>query len=77
MTLRHKDLDLVEPLMAKSGKPYPSGVPLTPKFDVHSDPIAIALKRLHEEVEAEPIPSDFLDLLAAIDRKMDPKAKGE
>ncbi len=63
--------------MAKSGKPYPPGMPVIPAFDTHSDPIAIALKRLHDEVAAEPIPSEFLDLLAAIDRKMDPKVKGE
>lgn len=63
--------------MATSGKPHPSGAHIIKAFDTHSDPIAIALKRLHEEVEAEAIPTEFLDLLAAIDRKMDPKAKGE
>ena len=63
--------------MAKIGNPKPPGSPILKAFDTHSDPIAIALKRLHEEVEAEEIPSEFLNLLAAIDRKMDAKAKGK
>lgn len=63
--------------MAQNGKPQPPGVLSIKPFDTHSDPIAIALKRLHEEVEAEEIPSEFLDLLAKIDLKLDAKAKGE
>lgn len=63
--------------MANSGNFKPPGTPELHAFDTHSDPIAIALKRLHEEVEAEEIPAEFLDLLAAIDRKMDAKVKGE
>lgn len=63
--------------MANSGNPKPPRAHVFQAFDTHSDPIAIALKRLHEEVEAEAIPSEFLDLLAAIDRKMDAKVKGE
>lgn len=35
------------------------------------DPIAAALKRLHEDVVSEPIPDDFLRLLANIDDKRD------
>ena len=61
--------------MAKSGNFKPTAAPPLNAFDTHSDPIAIALKRLHEEVEAEEIPSEFLDLLAAIDRKLDVKSK--
>lgn len=34
------------------------------------DPIAIALKRMHSEVASEAVPGDFLDILAAIDRKI-------
>ncbi len=63
--------------MAQSGKTQLPGMSAIKPFDTHSDPIAIALKRLHDEVEAEEIPSEFLDLLAQIDRKMDAKAKGE
>jgi Anti-sigma factor NepR len=63
--------------MAQNGRPRPPGVQAVKSFDAHSDPIAIALKRLHEEVEAEEIPSEFLELLAQIDRKIDDKAKGE
>lgn len=33
------------------------------------DPIAMALKRLHDVVAAEPIPDDFMNLLASIDQK--------
>jgi predicted Rossmann fold nucleotide-binding protein DprA/Smf involved in DNA uptake len=36
-----------------------------------SDPIATALKRLHDEVIAEPIPDDFLRLLSQIDEKLE------
>ena len=63
--------------MAMSGKPPISGMPRAKSFDTVSDPIAIALKRLHEEVEAEEIPSEFMDLLAAIDRKMNDKGSRE
>lgn len=33
------------------------------------DPISTALRRLHDEVVAEPLPADFLDLLDRIDAK--------
>ncbi len=33
------------------------------------DPIAVALRRLHDDVAAEPIPDDFMNLLASIDQK--------
>lgn len=33
------------------------------------DPIATALRRLHDEVVAEPLPADFLNLLDRIDEK--------
>ena len=36
------------------------------------DPIAAALKRLHDEVVAEPLPNDFLEMLDRIDQKRDP-----
>ncbi len=36
---------------------------------VDKDPIAAALRRLHDDVVAEPIPDDFMRLLAAIDEK--------
>ena len=41
-----------------------------------SDPIGSALSHLHEAVTAEPLPTEFLDLIAEIDRavaKRDPK----
>tara|TARA_B110001454_G_C12718908_1_gene433804 strand:+ start:2600 stop:2773 length:174 start_codon:yes stop_codon:yes gene_type:complete len=33
------------------------------------DPIAAALRRLHDETLAEPLPAEFLDLLAQIDEQ--------
>ncbi|MBP6030576.1 MAG: hypothetical protein KA533_04015 [Sphingobium sp.] len=33
------------------------------------DPIAAALRRLHDETVAEPLPDDFLDLLAQIEEQ--------
>ena len=33
------------------------------------DPIAAALRRLHDDVVAEPLPADFLELLDRIDKK--------
>jgi Anti-sigma factor NepR len=36
-----------------------------------SDPIATALKRLHDDVVAEPIPDDFMRLLSQIDEKLE------
>lgn len=37
---------------------------------VNADFIAIALKKLHQQVESETVPSEFLDILADIDRKI-------
>lgn len=36
----------------------------------NSDFIAIALKKLHDDVQAEDVPKEFLDILAEIDRKI-------
>lgn len=38
------------------------------------DPIEAALRRLHDQVVAEPLPDDFLELLDRIDRK---RSEGE
>lgn len=37
---------------------------------VNADFIAIALKKLHTDVESEAVPKEFLDILADIDRKI-------
>lgn len=39
-----------------------------------ADPIGEALRRLHDEVAAEPLPDEFLQLLEDIDKKI---AEGE
>ena len=36
-----------------------------------TDPIATALRRLHDDVVAEPVPDEFLRLLSEIDRKIE------
>lgn len=35
------------------------------------DPVGAALRRLHDEVVAEPLPDDFLRLLGEIESKLD------
>ena len=40
-------------------------------LSVQSDPVSIALKRLHEGVTNEDVPDDFMSILAAIDRKIE------
>lgn len=40
-----------------------------------ADPIGAALRRLHDEVSAEPLPEEFLKLIAEIDRKIERKDK--
>lgn len=37
---------------------------------VNADFIAIALRKLHSEVESEAVPKEFMDILADIDRKI-------
>ncbi len=40
-----------------------SHVPLDP----NADPIGIALRKVHEHIVSEPIPDEFLELLARLD----------
>lgn len=46
------------------GQAKTSGTPANADF------IAIALKKLHSDVESEDVPKEFLDILADIDRKI-------
>lgn len=41
------------------------------------DPVGLALRRLHDEVVAEPLPEDFLRLLGEIERKISGQAGNE
>jgi Anti-sigma factor NepR len=50
--------------MAKANKPGNHGE------DVGSDPIAAALKQMHDAVASEALPDDFLRLLDEIDTKI-------
>lgn len=47
-----------------------TGPARTPVPSGNSDFIAIALKKLHHDVESEAVPKEFMDILADIDRKM-------
>ena len=40
-------------------------------LSIQSDPVSIALKRLHADVMSEDVPDDFMSILAAIDRKIE------
>lgn len=40
------------------------------QVDNSFDPVATALRRMHEAVTAEPVPEDFLRLLGQIDAKI-------
>ncbi len=40
------------------------------QVDTRFDPVATALRRMHEAVTAEPVPDDFLKLLDQIDAKI-------
>ena len=40
-------------------------------LSIQSDPVSIALKRLHADVTSEVVPDDFMSILAAIDRKIE------
>ena len=51
-----------------SGKKVPSMIHPVDKRGLR-DPIAAALRRLHDETVAEPLPDDFLDLLAQIEEQ--------
>ena len=46
-------------------------------LSVQSDPVSIALKRLHEGVTNEDVPDDFMSILAAIDRKIETGEDGQ
>lgn len=48
-----------------------TGVTKAMGFAGNADFIAIALKKLHDEVQAEAVPKEFMDILAEIDRKIE------
>jgi Anti-sigma factor NepR len=48
-----------------------NGDSFIPRSRSGSDPIGAALKRLHDDVVAEPIPDDFMRLLSQIDEKLE------
>ena len=52
-------------------EPLPDSGRRTRGLTAQSDPVSIALKRLHADVTSEDLPDDFLSILAAIDRKIE------
>ncbi|MFM5915171.1 MAG: NepR family anti-sigma factor [Chakrabartia godavariana] len=60
----------------KSGSKADAGAAREPMMPI-DDPIGAALRRLHDEVVAEPLPDDFLRLLGEIERKLDGTAPSE
>ena len=56
----------------KSAKPLRNQAMNTSK----SDPIAAALRQLHDDVVSEPLPDDFMRLLSEIDQKIGQEKDG-
>lgn len=54
-----------------SGVPQINKPKVTMRKPSSSDPIGTALRRLHDEIANEPLPSDFLKLIAEIDKKIE------
>jgi hypothetical protein len=49
----------------------PKHPPVMPPLTKSPDAVSIALKRMHQNVISEDVPQDFMDLLSAIERKID------
>ena len=56
--------------MAGKNTPPKSGKPSRQQGYLVEDPVGSALRRLHDDVVAEPLPEDFLRLLGEIERKI-------
>ena len=59
-----KQVQVEQQAMAKANKPG------NHDDDLNSDPIAAALKQMHDAVASEELPDDFLRLLDEIDTKI-------
>lgn len=57
---------------AKNASPEGKDIDL-PRPDMAFDPIAAALRQLHEQIASEQIPDDFLDLLDQLDDRSGPE----
>ncbi|MFM7028067.1 MAG: NepR family anti-sigma factor [Chakrabartia sp.] len=57
--------------MPRKGAPKPGVDPSSNPMTPADDPVGMALRRLHDEVVAEPLPDEFLRLLGEIERKID------
>jgi Anti-sigma factor NepR len=55
----------------RENKPMRLGNAVEPDFD----PIAAALRQMHDGIASEPVPDDFLSLLDQLEERMAEKAK--
>lgn len=58
------------PSLPEAGATLKQGNPSRAQMTLGDDPVGTALRRLHDDVIAEPLPDDFLRLLGDIERKI-------
>ena len=66
-----------EPSLPEAGAAGKQAKPLRAHMTLNDDPVGTALRRLHDDVIAEPLPDDFLRLLGDIERKIAGQTGGE
>lgn len=59
-----------EPPLPDAGAARKQAKPSRAQMILNDDPVGTALRRLHDDVIAEPLPDDFLRLLGDIERKI-------
>ena len=59
-----------DPSLPEAGATHKQGKPSRAQMTLGDDPVGTALRRLHDDVIAEPLPDDFLRLLGDIERKI-------
>ena len=59
-----------EASLPEAGAARKQAKPSRAQMKLNDDPVGTALRRLHDDVIAEPLPDDFLRLLGDIERKI-------
>jgi hypothetical protein len=59
-----------EASLPEAGAARKQAKPSRAQMTLNDDPVGTALRRLHDDVIAEPLPDDFLRLLGDIERKI-------
>lgn len=62
---------------SKSGKVDPKPMRFVNAVDPEFDPIAAALRQMHDGIAQEPVPDDFLKLLDQLDERLSDKKDTE